>query len=383
MMREGASNSSLQLSRSAARISRPTMAVRLRVALAPLAILTSCWVWGALAQPPQCGALTNAELNKLELSYSLGEIRVFWTELPPVSGADHRLPEHSRVDADGNGVPDFIENIARQAEVARQAFSYLGFRDPFESPKYRHVQHIDINVLTMSYNGRAYDSAVYYPDAPGRGSACTLRIDISSQLETHLVGRADNRRLAEFTQHWFVVAHEMFHLFQYGLTQFKRSWINEPTAKWSEYVLRGGEFYPLGSEPYSIPSTLDGIGTSIISKPTSVSANRFWSRLIELADTGSNKLDLPPDLLDSTYTDGRPVFKDHTLRGAPVIIAVFEALSDQDSVVSAAEGWEPYGWRERDQTSADHDPRLLSAISKVARELLNDNSEMWVFPQLE
>lgn len=343
--------------------------VSLLLALAGIGALVSCWSWVAHAQPAQCRALGSAELNRLERSYSLGDIRVFWTELPPDSGTDHRLAERSRVDANDNSVPDFIENIARQADVARQAFSYMGFRDPLDSPKYQNVQYIDINVLTMPYNGRAYDSAVYYPDAPGRGSACTLRIDISSQLETRLIGRGDNRRLANFTDNWFVVAHEMFHLFQYGLTQFKRAWINEPTAKWAEYALRRGDFYPPGASGYSLPPTLEKLEEYVIRKPISVSANRFWSRLIELADPFSNRLVLPPSLLAYTYTDGRPVIKDEFLRGAPVIVAIFETLGIQDSQVSKTEGWMPYAWHERNQTSAAHDSRLLCAIHAVIQDL--------------
>lgn len=328
------------------------------------------------SEPRECSAQTSAELNKLESVYTLGEIRVFWTVMASERGPDHRLPEQSLADANGNAVPDFIENVARQAVAAREAFVDLGFRDPLDSPKYRDVRFIDINILRMNYNGSAYDSAIYYPAATARGEDCTLRIDISSQLETRLIGPPGNQRLSEFTANWFVVAHEMFHLFQYGLTEFKRSWLNEPTAKWAEYALRRGEFYPLGAAPYTIPATQEEIERDIIGKPIDAPANRFWTRLIELAETDADRQTPAKQLLPLAYTDGRPIFKDDTLRGTPFIVALFEALNALDKAVSRSEGWSPYRWRESDQISATHDLRLLRLVHDIVRDRTGHHPEL-------
>ncbi|UXS42980.1 hypothetical protein FY150_24570 (plasmid) [Agrobacterium tumefaciens] len=322
-----------------------------------------------LGPTASCSSRSSEELNKLEKVYSIGDIRVFWTDQAPAAGQDHRLPPQSTADSNSDGVPDYIENIARQADAARQAFIHLGFQDPLNSPRYAAVRFIDINILNMAYNGRAYDSAVYYPDAPGRGSECTLRIDISARLETRWIGPLDRRIQAEFTKHWFVVGHEVFHLFQYGLTQFKRAWINEPTAKWAEYVMRRRGLYPLDAPDNGLPRSPNEMRASVIDVPVKGSANRFWSKLIVLADATSGEMSLPEHLRFQTYTDGEPVFKDNAIRGAPFILAVFEALAKEDRVVSGTLGLDPLRWPENTQTSSDHDALALSVIQRVVRDL--------------
>lgn len=321
-----------------------------------------------LGSTASCSSHSSEELNKLEKVYSIGDVRVFWTEQEPAAGKDHRLPSQSTADDNSNGVPDYIENIARQADAARQAFIHLGFQDPLNSPRYAAVRFIDVNVLNMAYNGRAYDSAVYYPGAPGRGNECTLRLDISARLETRWIGPPDRRMQAEFTKHWFVVGHEMFHLFQYGLTQFKRAWINEPTAKWAEYVMRPRGLYPVDAPEHGLPRSSDELRASVIDVPVKASANRFWSKLIALVDATTGEMSLPEHLRIQTYTDGEPVFKDDTLRGAPFILAVFEALAKEDRVVSRTRGLDPLRWPEKTQTSSDHDALALSVIQRVVRD---------------
>lgn len=330
-----------------------------------------------------CSSHRSEELNKLENVYSIGDVRVFWTEREPAAGQDHRLPPQSTADDNSDGVPDYIENIARQADAARQAFIHLGFQDPLNSPRYAAVRFIDINILNMTYNGRAYDSAVYYPDAPGRGEECTLRIDTSARLETRWIGPPDRRMQAEFTKHWFVVSHEVFHLFQYGLTQFKRAWINEPTAKWAEYVMRPRGFYPLDAPEHRLPRSSGELRRSVIDVPVKASANRFWSKLIVLADATSGEMSLPEHLRFQTYTDGEPVFKDNALRGAPLILAVFEALAKEDRIVSGTRGLDPLRWPENTQTSSEHDAIALSVIQRVVRDLTGADEAVDGFLNIE
>ena len=334
---------------------------------------------GAHGQTPEkivpCNPLSHPELKKLERVHSLGDFRVFYTERPPSSGVDHRLPPQSAIDRNGNGVPDFVENVAKQAEAARQTFNLLGFRDPLESPRYRAVRFIDINILNMAGNGLAADSPIHYSSV-GRTSDCTLRIDISSQLETQMVGTPGNQYQAELTKHWFVVAHEVFHLFQYGYTQFKRGWINEPVAKWAEYTMRMQASYPT-SPDYTLPATLEEFQTHIAAAPTGTTANRFWARLIELLDTSSDELRVPIELLmTEPYVDGQLIFKDDALRGAAFIGAVYQTLDAEDDIVSHGNGWNYHNWAESDQTSATHDARLLRAIQRVLQRSGVSNAEI-------
>lgn len=320
-----------------------------------------------------CQTLTHPELNKLEKQYAIGDIRVFWTENEPASGTDHRLPPVSQVDENENGVPDFIENVAKQADVARRSYNLLGFRDPLESPKFRAVERIDINILNMAANGIAYDNLVSYPSAPGRGDHCTLRMDISSRLELS----------GQFTTNWFVVAHEMFHLFQFGQPLFKRSWVNEPLARWAEYTFRLGSQYPLGTPAYTLPTSKAQLQTDVIDAPNSTTANRFWSRLIDLIEAPTDDVRLPSSLLTEQYTDGQSVFKDRALRGAALISAFYQTLDAEDDVVSNSNGWNPYDWPEADQTSAAHDDRILSVIQEVIRHTGITNPEIDAFLQLQ
>ncbi|MDX3906519.1 MAG: hypothetical protein QHC78_12590 [Pigmentiphaga sp.] len=346
---------------------------KLTIALGAALLFTTAHIAQAQEEIVSCAALGSAELNKLEKVYSLGDIRVFYTQQAPASGTDHRLPPLSQVDGNGNGVPDYVENVAKQADVSRKLYNALGFRDPLGSSKYRAVKTIDINLLNISANALAYDGAVYYPSAPGRGPNCTLRVDVSSNLELS----------GTFTTQWFVVGHEMFHLFQYGQTLFKRGWVNEPTAKWAEYASRPGPFYPLGSPSYTLPSTLPDFQATVVAASTSQNANRFWSRLIDLVESEDGSLRIPAHLLSEQYTDGIAVIKDQTLRGAALISAIYQTLDAEDDIVSHLNGWNSYNWAESDQTSSSHDPRILAAVQRAIRRTGTSNPELNAFLDIE
>lgn len=326
-----------------------------------------------------CVELKGGELNKLEKTYVYKDFRVFWTEQAPRFGHDHRLPQHSTVDSNNNGIPDLIENIARQADASRRAYVTAGFPDPLGAPRYEGVQFIDINILNMKYNGLAYDAALAYPAAPGRGIACTLRIDISSGLETGLRGPVDKRIQPVFTKHWFVVGHEIFHLFQYGLTQFKRAWINEPTAKWAEYALRRGSLYQNRMEKYSPPGSLRSLQADVIDAPTSRTANLFWSRLIKLCGNRPRFQALPKGLLEETYTDGEPIFKDSLWEGMAFIHDVYRGLQNEDKALSSQYGWNPLNWPEKHQISSEYDNRLIILIQNSLRKCNDINGANDVF----
>lgn len=330
-----------------------------------------------------CVERKGGELNKLEKVYVYKGIRVFWTEQAPRSGRDHRLPQQSAVDRNNNGIPDLIENIARQADASRRAYVTAGFPDPLDAPRYRGVQFIDINVLKMKYNGLAYDAPLAYPGAPGRGTACTLRIDISSGLETGLRGPVDKRVQPVFTKHWFVVGHEMFHLFQYGLTQFKRAWINEPTAKWAEYALRRGSLYENRMEKYSLPGSLRSLQADVIDAPTSPTANLFWSKLIQLCGNSPRFQVLPKSLLEETYTDGEPIFKDSLWEGMAFIQNVYRGLQNEDQALPSQYGRDALNWPEKHQISSEYDARLIMLIQNAVRNCGAINSDNNVFLRID
>ncbi|PRD41172.1 hypothetical protein C5748_22695 [Phyllobacterium phragmitis] len=247
-------------------------------------------------------------------------------------------------------------------------YNVLGFRDPLESPRYRYSKYIDINLLSTKANGLAFDAMARHPLSPNRGGDCSLHITLSVNLQDR----------ASIAARWFVVSHEMFHLYQYGYTLFKRAWVNEPLAKWAEYALRKRDMYPLEAPPEALPATTCEID-SLIANPVSREANRFWSRLVQLMDSSDAKIHLPPTLMQEEYVGGEKVFKDDTLRGVGFIAAVFQTLDAEDDAISHLNNWSAYAWHEKDQISRHHDGRILAAIGRVITRAGVTNPEVEAF----
>lgn len=77
---------------------------------------------------------------------------------------------------------------------------------------------------------------------------------------------------------------------------------------------------------------------------------------------------LPPSLASLTYTDGKSIFKDGTVRGSPLISAIFNTLDADDDLYSHVESLSAYDWPEATQTSTLHDARMLATIQNVVRK---------------
>jgi len=153
-----------------------------------------------------------------------GEFRVFYA----LEG-ESALSREQQTDTDENGVPDKVQNIARQLVVARRLYvEVFKLRHPFESPRYRdRVKFFDVHVASMPDGtyGSAGDGIVNYmrPTDP-KGGYEVLTIDVTKDVPcTNLTP-----------------AHELFHEFQNGYTLFKNAWYAEGTARWAEYALREG-----------------------------------------------------------------------------------------------------------------------------------------------
>ncbi|WP_226470655.1 hypothetical protein [Luteimonas panaciterrae] len=313
---------------------------------------------------PSTGVTPDATMAALDKLYELGDIRVFYS----TTDVTHQLPVISRPDRNSNGVPDFVENVAKQVSVARKIFNLAGFRDPLESPRYRIVSKIDVNILNLpSYNGLAYDGAIRYTNLPLRGNACTLRIDINRNLQS----TSEN-----FTTSWFVPAHEMFHLFQYGSTLYKNSMMAEPTARWSEYALRPN------SEYQAIPPTVTPLPASradlctIINTPVSAPGYLMYTRLIELTDP-RNELRIPASSISSeTYVDGKAVIKDGLWRGSQIMSYLLQSLDAEDDAHSFETLREYHRWPEADQKSPTNIPRILHAIERTIDRMAITGAEV-------
>jgi hypothetical protein len=286
-----------------------------------------------------CRTAPNAGLPRLDRSHVRDEFRIFYT----LEG-EHALPDAR--DANRNGVPDKVEDVATQLVVGRRIFSeIMGLTHPMRQPRNARTGSIDVFLVKMEKgNGRSYDEATNYrlgTDEPA--GRCALRIDL---LNSHANQNA-------------TPIHELFHQYQYGYTMFKARWLLEGTARWAEYALRTG----VGPER-PLPGTLPALQAQVFSE--SYAAGALWNRLATLLDP-DGRLALPADLARATYVDGSRVIHDDQLRGAAFMKAVFEALGPLDRQVSARNGWATFGWKEEDQRSPAHDAEIFRQVLQVVR----------------
>ncbi|SIO72615.1 hypothetical protein SAMN05444172_9075 [Burkholderia sp. GAS332] len=262
--------------------------------------------------------------------------------------------EHAAVDktdVNSNGVPDYIENVARQAEASRKAFNLNGFRDPLQSARYRGATFIDVNVGNIDHNGLAYSEPSSYSAVPQRDGACSIRIDISNKLD-------------KFPGTYSMLAHEMFHLYQYGYTRFKPSWLIEPTANWAERVLRAGSLNP-ATPTIPLPSTMAEMQSAVFSQTHPYD---FWSRLASLMTAGEDTLQLPTDLRYAVFTDGSPIFKGDQVRSFGFLSVIFQALGAESELVAYENGWPEYTWTAANMTSESHNRRILKVIQNTVKQ---------------
>jgi len=284
-------------------------------------------------------------------------------ELPPFRILYAVAGTHAVIDTtdlNSNGIPDYVENVARQADFMRRALNSLGFRDPLESSRYRAAKYIDISVRDIgASNGIAYDEPAVYPNVPIKTNNCALLISIS-------------RSLAVFPGTWAVVGHELFHLYQNSYSMFKASWFMEGTARWSEYAIRSGFANTVSTTP--LPNSAQAMQTNVYSQSYPMA---FWDRLIQQVDASpDNVIDLPASLTGATYVDGTPIMKDTYLKGAPFIQSLLQGLESESNVLTALNSWPTYRWQETDQKDVIHDPRILKVIQRAVRNTGVSNAEI-------
>lgn len=287
----------------------------------------------------ECGTARKANLPRLDRSHVRDEFRIVYT-----LHGEHALPDAR--DANRNGVPDKVEDVATQLVAGRRIFSeVMGLTHPMRQARNAHTASIDVFLFKMEKgNGRSYDEATNYRlGTDGPKGHCALRIDL---LNSH-----SNQNVTP--------VHELFHQYQYGYTMFKARWFLEGTARWAEYALRPG----MGPER-PLPGTLQALQAQVFAETYEASA--MWNRVAALLDP-DGRLKLPADLARSTYVDGSPVIHDDLLRGAAFMKALFEALGPLDRQVSARNGWPAFGWKEEDQRTPAHDAEIFREVLQVVR----------------
>lgn len=277
----------------------------------------------------------------LDRKFVAEEFRIYYT----LTGPD-ALPMADQTDSDGDGVPDKIQNFALQLVAARRYYvEVLGLRHPFESQRYKgRVKFIDVNVFPLgdNKNGSAGDAIVNYhrlTDPPEGVEVVTIDLDAKLPRE--------NRS----------PAHELFHVFQDGYSQFKNAWYYEGMARWAENIL-GQRMDAVGS----VPANRADVEALFERR---YDASRTWQALARASDSAT-RMRLPRDLRDARYIGSqKPIFKDDVFYGAAFLKALLEELDRADDVVAQEKDFNPLDWPEIQQRSSENNPVIWNAAVKV------------------
>lgn len=282
----------------------------------------------------------------LKEHYVLGQIRVFYTKV----GKDAVPP----TDVDRTGVPDRVEDIAKQVWAAHQLFcNVLKFPDPFKSERYRGVTCIQVSLRDLGGgNGLAFTSSQRARRIPeGKPTDRAIVMSVNSRLNP----------MRNITP-----AHEMFHLVQYGATYFKNGWFLEGMARWAEHALaREG----LGKIKYSPngPWPQGRRYFQLLTKMRYDAEHVLWNPIV--SRTGGSALLtarlLGRRLASLRYSDGSPVLRDRTLQGAAIMREIVIELGKLDDVAFRNLKYER--WTEKHQRAAENDPYIYKAVMDVLR----------------
>ncbi len=280
--------------------------------------------------------------------FELGEIRMLYLK----DGKDAVDP----ADVDKNGVPDQVEDTAKQAWATYHLYcETLGFPDPLKSKRYEGVRWIEITIWHKDrmdgLNGVAFDEpqrSANQTDPPGSKA-------IVAAVGNHFspIKNASS-------------SHEVFHLIQYGATYFKVRWFLEGQARWSEFGLgKGGigdvKYNPRGPWPHN-PNDL-----KIVFDRTYDADFVLWYPLAKADD----KRGLIPaakvskELKALKYSNGELVLRDLELVGADVMSEILNALGEADDIAFQKLGYD--SWSEDNQRSAKNSPFVYQAIMDVMR----------------
>lgn len=284
-------------------------------------------------------AKARASLDRVHV---LGNLRVFYTTTGP-----HAV---DKADANANGIPDQVEDIATQAQAARLLFiEGLGFPDPFLGERFRSAKFLDVHLISkevLKSNGVAYDEIQRFNkagDPPGTGSLC-FNVATSVLAPRNLTP-----------------AHEFFHIIQNGACFFKNAWYTEGTARWSEKALGlGGSGAGLQGRwppPPDFWKQADSLSYN--------AAAQFWDPLARHTDPQG---DLPADRVpqavkEMKYVNGEPVLKDLKLHGWEAIRDILRGLGAADA--QAARERQLDRWSEQEQRSPENTPHIRKVIEDV------------------
>lgn len=286
------------------------------------------------------------EKTFLKERYVFGPIRVFY-----ITEGKDAVPLD---DVDHTGVPDRVEDIAKQVWAAHHLFcEALKFPDPFKSERYKGVTCIQVSLRDLGGgNGLAFDEPQRARRIPeGKPTDRAIVMSINCKLNP----------MKNITP-----AHETFHLVQYGATYFKNPWFLEGMARWSEHALAREalghvKYSPRGPWPQR-PQDLQQLSTMKYD-----AEHVLWNPIVRRTgrdDLLSNRL-LGEKLAALRYSDRTPVLRDRTLQGAEIMRDIVIELGRLDDV--AFEELEYDSWSEENQRAEENGPYIYKAVMDVFR----------------
>lgn len=169
-------------------------------------------------------------------------------------------------DANNNGCPDYVEDVAVQLTAAHHVFCRIaGLRSPLDSPRYAGVRYVDVVIRDKAAiggrNGVAYDEPVLRPDPKGLPESVPDSDLPRVPVLVIAISRAIDPKMNP------TPAHEYFHQIQNGMTHFKNPWFYEGMAAWAQTVA--------GKEPAPpLSRAASRRALSLLAKPSTESRGR-------------------------------------------------------------------------------------------------------------
>lgn len=308
--------------------------------------------FGAKAAGP-C-LISTSTLPSVDKVYKDGFFRIYYNNNP---ASENYITDQT--DLNNNNIPDYVENMAIQANATTDALTYLGFTHPLQSDRYKGVaEYIDIHLIKLDVNGRAFEMAQNFKNKPIKEGKCSLSLYVRNNFE-------------KYPGNYLTIGtHEIFHLYQYGSNQFKDNWYIEGMTNLMERLLRLGAQGGNGLTP--LPSELSELESNVYAVPY----NQLWHRLAVLSDNTDGQLNLPSQLLSKTYINGSKVFKDEKLKGHSFIKKILENMELKSNEISLQQEWNRHNWDETDQRSDKYRPQMLNVIQETMLQFgMNKTSE--------
>ena len=252
----------------------------------------------------------------------------------------------NKTDANLNGVPDVVEDIATQLNAARELFNgVFNFPDPLTSERFANVTSIEITFAAKSdMTAPAFAFASVRKNSLHDPNEQSLKIKMSNAVNPHKSSTP---------------AHEYFHLIQFGATYFRNKWFTEGMAQWSEDAVAKMN-YPDGRD---VVLTLESpAAADKLFRSKYAASKLLW---YPLAVNMRDKAMIPAALIVKyRYVDGTPVFRDNVIYGPNVMREVLCVMKSKEHL-AAAEFGDAAKWRQKGQRAVTNNKVMLECVREV------------------